>query len=103
MTGFLPITSGRLPIYNIFDSGIDINVEQVRALLPNVSCDRACARTLARPNLKDDDLIRMLWIEVSLHDPKPRSTIVRRITGKMNTRNTAKILALCEVDYSQEI
>ena len=48
-----------------------------------------------RNSLSDADLLRLLWIEVALRDPKPRPEIVRRILGRIHTRERRRVMAVC--------
>ena len=97
MTGFSPFHEARCAIDSIVrsDSPVTVSPEHVTRLAPCISGSRACSVTLMRNSLSDADLFRLLWIEVALRDPKPRPEIVRRILGRIHTRERRRVMAVC--------
>lgn len=96
MTGLLPIEQARCSITSIVRGDrIQTTQEQVNRLAPKIAHSRATATTLARNSISDEDLLRLLWIEVALRDPKPRPEIVRRLLGRVHTRERNRVMSAC--------
>ena len=102
MIGFLPIEQARYSLSDIAPrEKLAVTWEQVKALAPKIQNSRAAIVTMARNSISDDDLLRLLWIELALREPAPRREIVARILGRIHTRERMRIVGLsktgCEI------
>lgn len=78
----------------LVNTDVTVTEEQVAQLAPLIANSNLTARTLARNDISDEDLTRLLWIEVSLRNPKARPEIVRRLIGRIHTRQRRRVMSV---------
>jgi hypothetical protein len=91
----LPFEEARVTINELF-IGTDVTVtpEDVERLAPLVASSNVISDVLREDDISYEDLIRLIWIEKALRDPAPREEIVRRILGRIHTRQRHRIVSM---------
>lgn len=74
-------------------SDLTVSQEDVTRLAPHLGCTRSLCAFLVEGTVSTEDLWRMTWIELGLR-VKPRSFIVRRLQGRLHTRERKRMACL---------